>query len=323
MSGKKDLRLVYTYDLDSRMSHSKIGKKIRMSQQLVNYKIKSFQEKEIILSAYPLIDYARFGYINFIVYFKINYMNKERFLDLIDKLWKENDIVELTECGGRYDLISVFSSKNPSSFNKKLKELILRYPNQLKNYLILTTVVSYYLPKSYLIKEDKNKQYIVIGGDREISEITETDKKILFHLVQDCSKTIFDISKVVNVDPKTVINRIKKMRESEIIRGFKPLFDMQSLNVQTNKILLKYHNLSVEKEQELVDFCIRNPNITEITKVFGEWDLELTVETMEQKDFRSLYIILNEKFQDIIQDFDRFHVFKTHKKTCLPQSFFE
>jgi len=85
---------------------------------------------------------------------------------------------------------------------------------------------------------------------------------------------------------------------------------------------LKVFGLNDEREDGLRRFCRRNPNVTEFIKTFGEWDLELTVETRTKEEFRKLYLTLREGFEDIIQDFDNFSIFRIHKKQTLPEEFF-
>lgn len=319
---EKDLRLLFELSENSRKPHSRIGKKIRISQQMVSYKLKHYLEEGVITSFYPLIDYSRFGYLSFKVSFKINYISRQRFLDLISTLSKEGDIVEITERGGKYDVILDFAARNPSSFNKTIKKIMLTNP-QLKNHSILTTVVRHYFPRKYLIGEEKNTRGIIIGGDREPLVIDTIDRKVLFALQQNAVASSIEIAKNSGVNPKTVISRIKKLQKREIIKGFRPLLHLQNIGYKVNKILLTYHNLSPEREELLKNFCTRNPHITEFTKLFGEWDAEITVETKTMEEFRNVYILLREKFQDIIQDSEDFPVFKIHKKHFLPQEFFE
>ncbi len=317
----KDLKLLSMLDLDARMPLSQIGKKIRLSQQLISHKIKRYMEDEIILSFYSLIDYAKFGYLNFRVFFKINYLSQEKFLDLIKNISKTGNVTEIVECGGRYDLLTVFSNRNPSQFNKQFKALISQNPKQLKNYDIATSVVSHYYPRAYLI-EDKKEEDIIIGGDREIINIDELDKDILFYLNENSKTSSVLIANELEINPKTVVLRIKNMKKLDIIKGFKTLLNVQKIDFLVNKILLRYHNISVEREQQLQTFCKLEPNIIELRKLIGDWDLELTVETKTKEEFRNLYMLIREKFEDIIEDSESLPVFKTYKHKLLPEDHF-
>ena len=317
----KDLRLLYELGINARQSYSRIGKKIRLSQQMVSYKMKTFQESVIVQAFYPLLDYSRFVYLNFTVLFKVNYISKERFHSLITALTKQPSIVEVIECGGKHDLILIFSARNPSSFNKTMKEVLFSH-SQLKNYTILTNVVRHFFPRTYFLSAEPNTKDVVIGGDRELLDIDETDKNILTSLQKNTVASSIEIASQCNITPKTMISHIKILEARKIIRGYHPLLHVQKLEFKVNKILLQYHNLTPEQEDRLTRFCIRNPHITEFSKLFGEWDAEITVETRNMRDFRNVYILIREQFQDIIQDSEDFPVFQTHKKQLLPDTFF-
>ena len=318
---KKDLKLVFELDSNYRTPYSRIGKKIGMSQQLVSYKVKSLSSNGVILSNMPLIDYSRFGYLSFRVYFKINFANRKKFNEMVSEMKRNPGITSIIECEGRYDLMLTFTTRNPSNFNKGLRELIASNPDQLKNCMILTTVVEHHYPRKYLVGY-RNYDDTIIGGDREIVNINKTDIKILRSLMEG-KKNVIDISKHSGVTPKTVISKLRKLESMGIIQGYRTVIDTQKMGFLTSKLLIKYQSVSVDREKELRNFCRANSNITEFTKVFGEWDLELTIETRTQQEFRNIYMKLREDFEDIIYDFDKFSVFGFHKRSTVPGELFE
>lgn len=317
---RKDLKLLFELDSNYRQPYSRIGRRVRMSQQLVSYKVKSLTSGGVLLGNFPLIDYSRFGYLGFRVYFKANYADRQKFNEMVEKMKRHPSITMVMDCEGRYDLMLAFAARNPSSFNKMLRDIISNNPEQLKNCMILTTVVEHHFLKKYLTSR-KTVSDTVIGGDRETVGIDETDRKILKALT-DGKKSVVEIARLSKSNPKTVMSRLRKL-ERGVVNGYRMMINNEAIGISTNKVLIKYHNISVEREDELRRFCRRNPNITEFIKTFGEWDLELTVETRKREEFRKLYLTLREDFEDIIQDFDNFSVFRVHKRQTLPEEFFE
>lgn len=316
MLTKKDFSLIYELDSNYKETHSRIGKKIRISEQLVNYKVNSFIKRSIIQSNCPLIDYSRFGYLTFMVYFKVNYLNRESFDKLIERMKLNSDIIRIMECDGTYDLITIFAAKNPSSFNKMLKQLIAENLRELKDRMILTTVVEHHSLRNYLIDKEPLEDTI-IGGDREETLIDAVNKKILHSFLLG-KKRVIDIAQEASVTTKTVISRIKWLENKEIIKGYRLLLNLRDLGIHSNIILIKYHNVSVKEEENFRYFCKSNPNIIEYIKTFGEWDVVLNIETRDLSDFRKLYLNIREKFEDIIENYDNFRVFQVHKEQFLP-----
>ena len=87
-------------------------------------------------------------------------------------------------------------------------------------------------------------------------------------------------------------------------------------------MLIRYHNLSVELEDKLKNYCITNKHIIELHKLFCDFDLAIVAEAEGQKQLRNVFIHIREKFEDIIQDSDSFTIYKVNKKSFVPDQFF-
>src|SRR3989344_1384284 len=61
---KKDRAILYQLDLNSRQSFNQIAKKVGLSREVVQYRIKQLEKKGIIRGYQTLIDVSRLGYIN-------------------------------------------------------------------------------------------------------------------------------------------------------------------------------------------------------------------------------------------------------------------
>ncbi len=320
MLHKKDLRLLYELDSNYRKTFTQIGKKIRMSEQLVSYKIHSFEEKKIILDYVPNIDYSRFGYLTFIVFFKVHYINEQSFERLTHKLKQHENITSIIECDGNYDLMVTFAAKNPSSFNKKLKQLVSENPKELRHHTILTTVVEHHFPRSYLI-DSEDRYDTILGGDREEIKIDQLNLNLIKSLING-KKKVIDIAQEIKITPKTVITHLKWLEEQQIIKSYRLLLNPKAMDVFANIILVRYRNITLEDEENFRRFCKYHPNVVEFTKTFGEWDVVVHTETNHREQFRKLSLQIREKFEDIIEASDNFRVFNIPKKQYLPQEIF-
>ncbi len=321
MLHKKDIRLLYELDCNYRNTYTKIGKKIRMSEQLVSYKVHSFEEKKIILDYVPQIDYSRFGYLTFLVFFKVHYTNEQSFNRLIQKIKAHENIISVIECDGNYDLIITFAAKNPSSFNKKLKLLISENPKELRHHMILTTVVEHHFPRSYLINTE-DRFDTILGGDREEIPVDKLNQNIILQLMQR-KKRVIDIAQALDSTPKTIINHLHQLEEQHIIKGYRLLLNPAAMAVNANIFLIRYRNITLDEEEEFRRFCKYQPNVIEFTKTFGEWDVIIHTETENREEFRRLSLQMREKFDDVIESSDNFRVFAHPKKQYLPQEIFE
>lgn len=318
MLTKKDKKLLYELDSNYRQSYTQIGRKIRMSQQLISYKINSLLKKKIITSFFPLLDYSRFGYLNFIVFFKVHYINEQAFNHLIKKLKEVDEIISIIECEGHYDLIVTFSALNPSAFNKKLKQLLVENPKELRDNLILTTVVEHYFSRNYLTGS-KEVLDTIIGGDRNELPIDALNRKIVATLL-DGKKNLIEIAAQTGSTPKTVISRLKLMEQNGIIKKYRLLLNIKKLGFSVNVVLVRYRNITFEEEEQFRQYCKFHPNIVYFAKTFGEWDVIIIIESKNPQEFRNIFLQLREKFDEFIEKNENFIIFQIHKKQLLPYS---
>ncbi len=301
-------------EVDARMPFSKIGKKTRMSQQRISYAVDALIKKKIIENFYTLIDYSRLNVINFRVYFKVNYTTQEEFEKLINSLKQEPSTSWIATTGGKYDLICTFFAYNPSSFNKTLKRIMRQFPKQLENYIVLTTVVSKSFGRKYLFQTPQIPKDIVIGGDRKPEELDNIDLEILALISENARMSAVDIGNKLKLTAKTIIKRIKKLIKIEIIRGFRTALNIRQTNYMDFLLTIKSHNVVPEIEDKLLNYLKLHPNVVNVTKTLGEWDLELQIEVRSWYIYRKIVIEIREKFKSLIREIESVPIYKTYHK---------
>jgi Lrp/AsnC family leucine-responsive transcriptional regulator len=58
----KDRKILYYLDINCRQSNAQIGKKVGLSKQVVDYRIKRMEDEKVINGYWTEIDSYRFGY---------------------------------------------------------------------------------------------------------------------------------------------------------------------------------------------------------------------------------------------------------------------
>lgn len=306
-------------ETNARAPLTKIGTAIRKSQQIVSYTLNSLVERGVIHNFFTLIDYAKLGVINFRVYFRMNYTSRESFEELIDYLKNEPHTAWIVTCSGRYDLICSFFARNPSNFNKTLRSVIEKFPGHLQNYTVLTTIVVRKFGRKYLLHGREVFLETVIGGDSEGVEVDKTDLRILNILSDQARKSTVGISREVSVSARTVIERVRKMKRNGIIKGYRFLVDTRKTGYAPGLLMVKYHNVTADLENELIGYLKTHPNVRSVVKTIGEWDLEVSLEATGPVERRSIEMEIRQKFAPIIQHSESIPLFHTHKKTLFPK----
>ncbi len=319
-----DLRKIENFvlqglEINSRYPFSNQQYKLKKKQQLLSYTLKSLIKKGIVKSFYTLIDYSRFDVLNFRVYFKVNFLSEQKYKELVDFFVDNPYTSKVISCSGQYDLICVFFAKNASQFNKILRSFMEKFPDQLQNYMILTSVVAHEFGKKYLFDKNNEPIDIVIGGDRVPEKFDKNDLLLIDMLSNNARVNSVDVAKKLNITSRSVINKIKALEKKSVIKGYRPIINLEKIGYGSNLLLIKYHNVSTKIEKELTNFLALHSNVVSYIKVFGNHDLEVVVDTKNQFEYRKIEIEIRQKFANLIHNIENVPIFSVHKINFFPQ----
>ena len=127
-----------------------------------------------------------------------------------------------------------------------------------------------------------------------------------------------DIAKKINLTPEAISYRIRNLINEKVIVSFFPLINISSLGYHWYTVSLNLHNITKEKEKELLAYLKAHPNIIVVIKTVGEWNIEFDVHIDSSVKFRELLMQIREQFSDIINDVESNLIFNDYKYTHLP-----
>lgn len=321
---KKDL--LYIYSENPRLQIKEIAKQLEKSSQLTKYSIKNLEKEELIHSAFCIFDYSYFGLLQFKVYFKGAYISEKEKSQIIDQLKENNYVVSVYELSGEYDLVVEMLAQNPSRFNKELKQISASIP-KLGSYKIILNIVSHIYPKTFLTKNrvllDYFKPEIIIGGDRQLITLSKTELKLIERLLIRPKSRLTSLATKTNTNIRTAKNIFLSLQKKRIIRGFKYLIDNNKSGILKFRVFLKTKNISSEQEKELLDFLLQTPEITQMNKTVGDWDMELDISSQHKQRIRQLTIEIRETFKDLIETFNMIEFYHHYFRQYLPNHIFK
>lgn len=339
---KLDTTLLFYRSEHPRMKLKELSSIVEKSPQRLKYTLKQWEKEKLMYSPFSIIDYSFFGLHLFRVYFKGAYVSEKDKQVLLTVLKEHPHLVSFYELSGEYDLVVEMEAPNASRFNKELKKLISHSPT-LSNYKIVVNIVSHLYPRWYLVRgsdsvkgNDSSKTIthfplpqegigkdVIVGGDRQIENFKEEELGILRTLHTYPLMRASRIAKHANLNIKTVLSLNKKLHKRRIIKGFRYVIDTNRLGIYKHRLFLKLHNLTTEREAALMEFFTIQPNIVQLNKTVGDWDIELDLEALDKGVIRSVIAEMREKFRDLIQAFNSMEFYQYYQKSFLPRAVFE
>lgn len=315
---KFDLKLLTELEKDARQASSQIGKKLGTSQQVVSYRIKSLEKRNIISRYYTIINLTKLGYTSYRTMIRLSNMNPHKHNEIISYLTKSKNILWIVDCGGRWDLIVNFMAQNIIHYNNLLREFKNNFPEQIQNYDILTTLEVIYFGRNYFLKSKPNIKLPSFGGEWKTIKIDKKNLEILSLLAENARMNAVDLGVKLRISPNTVILRIKEMKKNGFIQGFKPLIHLENTPYEEYKALLKFHNITENKEKEIISYLKSSSNVAGVIRLVGLWDFEIEFGTETKYEMLEFTRTFRDKFKEIIKDFEVIPLFHEYRYNFFP-----
>lgn len=147
---KKDIELLKIIGEDATLNLSKIGDKIHLSADAVNYRIKKLIESGIIIKFIPVLNYDALDFTLHAVLLNVNSFDKESEKKLADFLDSNKNTLWAVKCVGRFNVLIYFLVKSNREFQDTIINLRSLFPKQIHSYESLIAFEKYkyiYFPK--------------------------------------------------------------------------------------------------------------------------------------------------------------------------------
>jgi len=117
-------------------------------------------------------------------------------------------------------------------------------------------------------------------------DLDETDREILRALQSDARKPFSEIAREIEMSSATVHDRVNRMEEAGVIRGYHADVDPKAAGFGTSAVV----GLRVEqgREQDALDRLADIDGVQEIHLTTGEWDIILRVVAEDTDTLREL-----------------------------------
>jgi len=317
---KKDRKILYQLDIDSRQTVTQIGRKVNLKKDVVSYRIKKLIEKGIIQNFYTVIDSSKLGYTSFRIYLIFQRTTPEIEKEIVNYFIENKYTWLVCSLKGRYDHDVIVWVKEINDFYSFWNKTIQKYHKYFQNQIVSIYNQSLTYRNSFLLKDDYDKadrvKYEIVGGGKKV-EIDELDFKILKILAPNTRISTVKIAKILNSTSITIKNRIKKLIKLDVIQGFRVNIDFSKLGYYFYKAEIQLEEYT--KRDEIINYITKNSHLTMIDESVGVADLELDFIVENTNTFYEIMDDLTKKFPGTIKNYKYFNVSKIHKLIYLPE----
>lgn len=305
-----DRKLLYEIGLDSRQSMSGLSQKLRLGNDLVEYRLKRFIDKGYIKRFSVYVDPSALGLTIFKTYIRTNTTRAQ--LDLLIRELQIHPRTDwIAEMHGRWNLVFTMWAYDVIDFQQVQDQVFSRFGPHLKIVDVFPLVeVEGYTRRFLADQRGARHQFTVSSNKRQATD--NVDYQLLQKLSSDSRRTAVDLASELNLTPAIVRYRIEKLQKQGVILGYRVQVGYDELRLILFKLIIHRSRYDHESEDNLRTFCRNHPNVLAFIRQIGRHTIEIEIEVSEQQELYKFTDNLFASCGDTIQSVDSIAIRKDY-----------
>ena len=313
----KDRKILSELDMDARQPLSALAKKVGLSREVVQYRIRQLEKKKIITGYVTVLDTSRLGLIYCRILFKFRKMPASKEKEFLSYCMSSDAISWIILGEGKWDIVLVALAKDLQSIGQLTDEINSNFGIFLQNPYVTIAYEVHEFKHNYLYPKFDDRE-LVLGRSSQVAKLDLQDMKLLSLLSSKARYPLISLSKKVSMDPRTVNQRIKKLLGEKVILGFRALINASLLGYDFYKIFLTLHGY--DTKSKLISYLRFHPSVIYLTVPMGMHSLEFEAMVKNANELHSILHELKREFGEIIIDYDTYFTYETRLVGYLPKS---
>jgi len=318
---KKDSHLLFELDRNSRQSIHELAKRTHLSRDVVSYRMKQLEKKEVIKGYITLIDFTKLGYQGIRVYLKLQNTTREIEEKIIQEFLKEKNIITAYRTDGRYDLAIGFLVKDLREYQRTYEAILQKYRRYIieRHFSVFLDFIQY--TRNYLV-EKKLRDYTVCStGSFKAYDYDAKDLELLREIAVDSRITLLELARRLGMTPAGVKYKLRLLEKQKVIVAYKSIIDYHQLGYEYYKVDMEVEDLAII--EGLNQYIIHHPNILYRDVTVGGSDFEFDCEFRSQDDFYKMINEMKLLFPGKIRSYYYYKGLKIYKYAYFPEGMVE
>lgn len=316
----KDKKILSILASNSRIPLTQLSKKVGLSRDAVNYRIKNYEKKGVIQGYRTMVEISKFGYKAGHLFIKLNNPSKEIEDKIVSKLTSYPFVRAIIKFSGNYDFEIAFVTKDTSDLDKVITTIVTDFSEFIQDHELLTiskVFIAETFPKSFFerMAETGNKK----SADKKIDK---KDIEILKMISEEPNTPLYEIASKVKLSTDAIAYRIKSMVSSGVIIRFIPVINYAALDYNLHTVLLNINGLNEEKERKLKGFLSSDENVIWAVKAIGRYNVLIYLLVKNIEDLQKTMLALRGLFPGQVNHYETLISYEEYKYIYFPKDLF-
>lgn len=316
----KDRKILGYLSSNARIPLTVLAKKVGLSRDAVNYRIKNYEEKGVIQGYRTMVDISKFGYENYHIFIKLNNPSEKIEKEIVNRLMKYAFIRTIIKFSGNFDFEIAIIAKNAEELDRIITKIINACSGSIQDYEILTII------RNYIAETFPPNFQSEIGGKKinkkENGKVDKKDIEILKVIGENAILPLFEIGDKVKLSADAVSYRIKNMLNTGIITKFIPVMNYTSLDYSLYTILLNVGGMDEKKEELIKSFLLKDKNTLWAVKTIGRFNILIYLLVRNIEELQETVMKLRSLFPKQINHYETLIAYEEYKYVYFPKDLF-
>ncbi|MFC2142926.1 Lrp/AsnC family transcriptional regulator [Candidatus Aenigmatarchaeota archaeon] len=317
----KDRRIIKELFDNARTPYSVVAKKVGLSKEVVNYRIKKLIERGIIIRFNTVIDVNRLGWQIYFINIRLRNINNIIEEKIIKSMIAHPNVAQVLKCMGNSDIILKVFVKDYLDANNIMKNFEIEFKPHIDEYEINLIENESTIPLPFFYEPFKIKKLVEIPKkDTTPFSASSTDLQILKKISQNARLPTSEIAKEMNMSRELVRHHLKKLEKNKIILKYRPSAWSGSKAIGYNwyLVMLRLNKISKLTHKKLQFYAINHPNMTYYYKSTGQHDIQFEIRLKTNDELNQVLMDIRSILKNELKSIELSIILKEYKYTYFP-----
>ena len=309
-----DRRILYELDLDARQSASQIAKKLRISKETANFRVKRLLKNNLIKGFYPIIDNSKIGKTFFKIFIKFKEIPTSKKKEILDFISNYPGMSQVLLLEGNYHVQLFFLASSNSDLLRLIEDMNNSFGQEIKEREVLIVDSIYRFTNKFLYSGHGKTS--VSSSNNSLAKLDKLDWKILSEISKYARISILELSEKLDITPQLTQYHLKKLIKNKIIISTHLAINYNQINKQHYHLTFQVSNHKML--DEMIDFFNTTNKCIFATKMIGRYDCSAEIICDNNKELHELTSIFANKFHNSLNFLDVFLIYDEYELNLYP-----
>ena len=314
-----DRKIIRELFENARRTYSEIGRKVRLSKEVVNYRIRRLENEGLIVGYNTIVDVKKIGWEMFLMYLQLRKIDAEKEKKIIDYASAHPHVAWVIHTLGNYDIVLKIFARSQEEANDIVKGMEKEIGDSIDQYYLDYLMEEHAVPFSFLYESEVKDLHLIKKSNEKTRAISATQSRLLEVIAKNARMPFSEIGSLLHLSRDVVKYNIREMERARIILSYRPDTLPVKLDYNWYLIKLKLGFLSRHAGIRLESYLYNQKNVTYFYRTSGNSDLAIELRARTTEEVGNTLMDLRSILSDSLKRHELLLILLEPKFTYFPE----